>query len=165
MALTAPQKKAILTKLAKGATGSQLAREYGVSPSYISKLKKDASLNAAVQPQSTKKIAIVAKKEELESITVLAEKVVSKNTAESNTFTCIVSSNKTTNKKIVLKVGATFGELITKVDESGSLEGVFKDVRSSEKTRVKGISDVIPATANSEYHVYLMPLKANSGVE
>jgi len=156
MALTAPQKKAILTKLAKGATGSQLAREYGVSPSYISKLKKDASLTATAAPAAPKKPA---------AIKVVAEKVVAETTAESNTFTCIVSSNKTTNKKIVLKVGATFGELITKVDESGSLEGVFKDVKSSEKTRVKGISDVIPATANSEYHVYLMPLKANSGVE
>jgi predicted DNA binding protein len=148
MALTIPQKKAILTKLAKGATGSQLAREYGVSPSYISKLKKDASLTVAAPVAPNKPAAI---------------KVVAETTAESNTFTCIVSSNKTTNKKIVLKVGATFGELITKVDESGSLEGVFKDVKSSEKTRVKQNKDVIPAVAGQEYHVYLMPLKANSG--
>jgi hypothetical protein len=153
MALTIPQKKAILTKLAKGATGSQLAREYGVSPSYISKLKKDASLTVTAPVAPNKPAAIK----------VVAEKVVAETTAESNTFTCIVSSNKTTNKKIVLKVGATFGELITKVDESGSLEGVFKDVKSSEKTRVKQNKDVIPAVAGQEYHVYLMPLKANSG--
>jgi hypothetical protein len=162
MALTTQEKKAILVKLAKGKTGSELAREYGVSPSYISKLKKDATLNAAAQADIAKK-SVVSKKEEVKSLKVMAETPQAP-TPDDDSFICVVSSNKTVAKKVRLKVGATFGDLIKAVDENGALEGVFKDVKSSEKTRVKQNKDVIPAKAGQEYHVYLMPLKANSGL-
>jgi len=151
MALNDKQKTEIQRRALNGESGASLAAEFGVSPSAISVIKN----HYKPEVKATKTVVEKAK-------TVTATKSISAKKQE--TFTAVVSSTKSTAKRLVLPVGSTFGDLMTAADEHGALEGVFKNAKSGEKSRIKTLKTVIDAEANSEYHVYLLPIKIDSGL-
>jgi len=152
MALSNTQKNEIKRRANNGESGADLAREYGVSPSAISVIK-----NHYVPVGETKKVANKTAAKTVET------KTATKTTAPVGTIKVVVSSTKSSAKSFELPVGSTFGDLMKKADEVGALEGVFKNTKSGEKSRVKKITDIIPGEAGSTYNVYLLPLKADSG--
>jgi len=159
MALTNTQKDNIKRRALAGETGASLAAEFGVSQSAISKIKNYHEFTTAAASASRPSIS-TAKKPAVEVSAKTAE-VQSDN---SSLIKCVVSSTKIINKTVYLKPGSTLGDLITACEESGSLEGVFKNTEAGERARVKKLTDVIPAQAGETYSVYLLPLKSDSGL-
>jgi len=156
MALTLAQKDAIHYAAVNGtSTGSELAKKYGISASAVSLLKNHYTPSTPGKVKTDKVANTISTTPKVEEVKT-SKKVV-------ETFQVCVSSSKSNAVEFTLPVGATFGDLMALADERGALEGVFKNTKSGEKSRVKNLKDVINAEANSVYNVYLLPLKSSSG--
>ena len=156
----------IIDGLKAGKSGSDLAREYGVSPSTISKIKKDyltggGSLDATAAPAKTTKkevpvqeTPVVAKEATFESVEGKEEFVAVR---ERTIF--ITTLNK--NQKFT-STAPTFGHLLEDIKskniETAAMDIIFRDNKSSISTMKQ---QLLPDT--DDIYLFILPNKVKAG--
>lgn len=165
MALTNAQKDTILDRVlgqngqAK-TSGSALAKEYSVSPSAISNIKtKHTHTGSSSAPAKVEAPAKAAKKPAVKKKGAAAAAVVVDPSQADRVI--IVHSSKFTGIEFTTKA-KTFGAFLDQIGEDKNVQGIYKNAKKARKT-LSGDNTPLPADNGESIHIYLAPLKTDSG--
>jgi len=164
MALSNAQKTEIQKRANAGESGSSLAKEFGVSASAISVIKNHY-VPEATAPVSKEKATKAVKEVKGATKTLKVKETVVKakeETKASNTRVVVIMSSKQAAKEYTIPANASFGEMLTIVGES-NVSGILQGVSSSERQKLQKSTDKLPDTKGAPLHIYLTPVKVNSG--
>lgn len=125
------QKDQIALRVRNGESGSVLAREFGVSRSFISGIKK----NWIISNQST--LTVKKTKKNNKAITSTKTKVKTKQRK------FILYSNKLIKHEYNTNV-ETFGELLKEL-ELNNIKGIFTNITNNQKIMLKNNNDILPS--------------------
>jgi len=160
--LTPEQKQEIVRRVQAGESGSALAKEFGVSASLVSKMKKDA---ANAQPQrvvAPTKPAVKAPTKSMDAAPATGGTATPAPEIKKFKRKFMLYSGKNTQGREHSTNAETFGELIKEI-EMNNVEGIMANFTGKQKSNLRQHSDPLPKVFDNVIHLFLSPLKSDSG--
>ena len=183
MALSNAQRVEIQKRALSGESGSSLAKEFGVSPSVISRIKNHLDAETAGATPKVTKTAKVKKAKVKKAKVKPSEKMVKhtkgtpkkvskqeavlKSQAESvvvptSNRTAIVSSPKFSKREFINVKANTLGEFLEEIWQDANVSGVVKVLK--QRSNLKMMNDILPwSTTGEPLHIMLVASKPNTG--